>query len=385
MNFKTFYCIIIAFIYVNSSETVLKDLSSNSAATDSFNDWLFRNEITIPPSLQKKLKDKFIASIDVLHQLKKMGDHTVNEILADLQLNTIETAIFNVILSKLDGNTKSNVCVQSQNQTMNIVPEIVSITDNKNGAINIKWKLKAVPFNTETTNRLKLEWVTEEQEFDFDYTNDRVIETYKFDLETVHETKNIIINNMNANIFRLKWRSFSNTKTIKIESDRWDSVNKGQYIRVDNNIIQHIATNLWSSVYGQVICKHPYTYHWKFKIKSFALYFMFGVARVSNGYRCTNTYLGTIEKGYYAAYQNSNNVQIYNTGNDFVGQYGMQRFNKNGDTLDMYLDLTNYKLSFETGGEYSGVTIENLPQEKYRMIVSLYNKQHIELVAFDYH
>ena len=62
----------------------------------------------------------------------------------------------------------------------------------------------------------------------------------------------------------------------------------------------------------------------------------------------------------------------------------MQRFNKNGCILDMYLDLKDCKLSFKTGGQDTGVTLDGLPKEDYRMIVSLYNSQQIELVAFDY-
>merc|ERR1712129_567160 len=113
----------------------------------------------------------------------------------------------------------------------------------------------------------------------------------------------------------------------------------------------------------------------------------FGVAKVSSGDALKASYVGNGENAYYAAYQNANTTYVYdkNKGAYSGTGYGMERFNKNGCTLDMYLDLKEYELSFKTGGQDTGVVIKGLQQEDYRMIVSLYNKQQIELVAFDYH
>ena len=97
-------------------------------------------------------------------------------------------------------------------------------------------------------------------------------------------------------------------------------------------------------------------------------------------------YLGKKECGYYVAGGNhKNEAYVYNTGNDYSGQHGMHRINKSGCIFDIYLDLTNYTINFKTSGQDTGVTIRNLPKEDYRMIVSMYNEQQIEFVAFDYH
>eukprot|EP01084_Bolivina_argentea_P068471 124641_1 len=348
--------------------------------TSAFDDWLFRNGIHIPPTLKEKLETKYIASAEVLSQIKKIGDDSMTQVITELKLNIYEKAVFNVILSKLDGETGG---LQSHDHIMTIVPQIIDISDNKNGTVNIKWKLSQKPLYKDSENRLKLEWAEDEKALQFDNTNDQIIRMNKIDLESVHETKNVLVPNLTASIFRLKWRNFSNTKAIKIETDLWDTNNKGELIQILNdNIIKHTAASKWSSVYGKVVCKTGYKYHWQFKIKTFAIHFMFGVAKVSNGFACKDTYLGTKEVGYYAAYGNANTAYVYQSGAS--GEYGMKRFNKNGCVLDMYLDLTNYKLSFKTGGQDTGVVIDNLSQEDYRMIVSLYNGQQIELVAFDY-
>merc|ERR1712087_366167 len=187
-------------------------------------------------------------------------------------------------------------------------------------------------------------------------------------------------------IFMLKLCSLSNNKRMTIATDRWHTTMKGPSIAIRESVVEHTATNTWNSVYGQVVCTAPYTYHWRFKIKAFAVYFMFGVAKVSAGDALKSSYVGNGENAYYAAYNNAETAYVYDkTGGCRQGQYGMERFNKNGCTLDMYLDLKQYQLSFKTGGEDTGVVIKNLKQEDYRMVIAMYNKQQIELVAFDYH
>jgi len=196
----------------------------------------------------------------------------------------------------------------------------------------------------------------------------------------------VVIDNINAYIFRIKLCSLSNTKRMTIVTDRWHTSMKGPHISIRESVVEHTAVNKWDSVYGQVVCSAPYTFHWRFKIKAFAIYFMFGVAEVSAGDALKETHLGSACNGYYAAHNNATKAHVYDkTKGNYGGEYGMSRFNKNGCTIDMVLDLKQYQLSFKTGGEDTGVVIKDLKQEDYRMVISLYNKQQIELVAFDYH
>ena len=315
-----------------------------------------------------------------------MDNATLQSVIDELQLGAIEKAIFNVILSKVGGSEGSSSTGQNvSGQIMTIVPEILSISDNKNGAVNIKWKLVQKALDKDIKNQLKLEWAEDEKALDFDYTNDQIIDLNRIDLNVVHESNNVSVKNINANKFRLKWRNFSAVKTLKLESDRWDADNKGKHIQIDGNIIKHTATTAWSTAYGQVICKAPFTYHWQFKIKSFAVHMMFSVVRFDDGYKQKDTYLGNGHSPVY--YHQSGNTHFYNhyRGSDVSGDYGYNRFAKNGAVLDMYLDLKDYKLTYKTGGQDIGYSFDNLPQENYRMAVSLYNKQQIELIAFDYH
>ena len=345
--------------------------------TQSPNSWARHHGIEIPPSLQEKMDAKYIGSIAVLSELVKMGKDSLLKVTDGLELDLIEKAIFNAMLSKL---------AQGQPPIMSITPEIISITDNKNGAVNIQWKLLSNAFEGDITNQLRLEWAEDDNGMRFDHTKGKFMDSdNQIELETIYETSNILIHDVNANLFRLNWCSVSNTKDINMKTENWDSIYKGKHISVQGNVIQHTAEDSWCGIYGQVVCKSPYIYHWKFKLKAFADNFMFGVSRMSNKYRARNGHPGKDNIGYSVLSRDT--VYVYNTGNhqDFVGKYGIQRFNKNGCELDMYLDLTNYKLSFKTGGQDTGVVIQDLAQENYRMIVSLYNKQQIELVAFDYH
>ena len=286
----------------------------------------------------------------------------MTEIIDKLKLNLIEEAVFEVILSKVDAKQGgAEECSTLSTQILTISPEIVALTDNKNGGINIKWKLKTQRVNLDGENRLQLEYAVNEQELDFGHGNSKSIDFHNIDLNSEYETRNVVIDNINANIFRLKWNNFGNIKELKIETDLWDQNHKGQHIQVHGNVIRHTATTTWSSIYGRVLCKAPYTYHWRFKIKAFAIYFMFGISRESDNYSVVNSYLGATNNafGYYAANSNNNQAHVYHLGAN--GQFGMQRFNKNGCVLDMYLDLKNYKLSFKTGGQDTGVVIDDLP------------------------
>lgn len=112
---------------------------------------------------------------------------------------------------------------------------------------------------------------------------------------------------------------------------------------------------------------------------------MFTAVTVSQGYKNKDT---CISSGYSPVYyHHDNTTYLYNSyrGNSVEGEYGFKRLAKNGGILDMYLDLKNYKLSYKTGGQDIGYCFDNLPQENYRMVVTLHNnQQQIELIAFDY-
>eukprot|EP00486_Rosalina_sp_Unknown_P014322 CAMPEP_0201595176 /NCGR_PEP_ID=MMETSP0190_2-20130828/192264_1 /ASSEMBLY_ACC=CAM_ASM_000263 /TAXON_ID=37353 /ORGANISM="Rosalina sp." /LENGTH=145 /DNA_ID=CAMNT_0048055069 /DNA_START=29 /DNA_END=466 /DNA_ORIENTATION=- len=135
-----------------------------------FENWLIQNDISIPPSLKKKLEENYVASAKVLAKIKKKGDNAVKEVMDKLKLDLIEEAVFEVILSTADeeGNT-SGQGAGPGSQIMTIVPEIVSISDNKNGAVNIEWKLTAQRLNNNADNQVQLEWAEEEKELDFDH------------------------------------------------------------------------------------------------------------------------------------------------------------------------------------------------------------------------
>ena len=379
---------LLAWLCVHNFDTV-------SATVDTFkgnqcpNSWARHHGIEIPPSLKEKMDAKYIGSIAVLSELVKIGEHSLSKVMEELELDIIEKAIFNAMLSKLAQGHNDDTCKCLQPPIMSINPEIISVTDNENGSVNIKWKLLSRIFEGDMTNRLKLEWAKDQKEMHWD---GKLIDGLskmelgnQIELDTIYRISNIFIHDVNANLFRLNWCSVSDTKDINMKTENWDSIYKGKHIFVQGNVIQHTAEDSWCGIYGKVVCKSPYTYHWQIKLNAFADNFMFGVSRMSNKYRARNGHPGKDNIGYRVLSRDT--VYVYNTGNhqDFVGKYGIQRFNKNGCELDMYLDLTNYKLSFKTGGQDTGVVIQDLIQENYRMIVSLYNKQQIELVAFDYH
>eukprot|EP01083_Nonionella_stella_P059096 154657_1 len=116
------------------------------------------------------------------------------------------------------------------------------------------------------------------------------------------------------------------------------------------------------SIYGTVECKPPYIYHWKFRIKTYKYYLMFGVEKVGNNYGLEQTYAGARGAVYYSRVDTA---YIYHTqdGNKITGDYGSKRLNKNGGELDMYLDLSCFEIRFETNRQDVGYKIQNLSEE----------------------
>merc|ERR1719295_1780288 len=101
-----------------------------------FTKWLAKKEIEMPPAMLEKMKKNFVASCGVLTQLKKLGDSALSSVVSDLQLTFIEKAILGLILSKLEGSESGQgtaLTGTASSALMGVVPEVVSMTDNKNG------------------------------------------------------------------------------------------------------------------------------------------------------------------------------------------------------------------------------------------------------------
>eukprot|EP01083_Nonionella_stella_P025992 71586_1 len=348
-----------------------------------FDEWLFRNEIRIPRSLREKLFQYHLDSVNVLTALKAAND--IDGALQLLNLDVIQKAIFTAITNKVGVSVSDNSTSNEGAHSKSITPQLLSLKDNNDGTVDIKVKLIEAEMGTALKRALRLEWADDEKALDIGSKTGINLGSNDMELNTEHELKNIAVKS-NADVFRLSmiWKRIGNIKPLALRVEKWDLNHKGDVISVNDNTIKHVGTgNAWRSIYGTVECKAPYIYHWKFRIKTYGVYFMFGVEKVGNNYGLEQTHVGTKGAAYYSA---GDTVYCYHTqdGNNISGDYGSKRLNKNGGELDMYLDLSCFEVRFETNGQDVGYKIQNLSEENYRMVTSPYTPgTRLELVQFD--
>eukprot|EP01084_Bolivina_argentea_P131009 231267_1 len=312
-----------------------------------FDKWLFRNGIRISPSLKDKLTNNHLDSVDVLQELKAMNGLT--EASRIMNLNIIEKSVFSVIIRKIQ------VVDNISSKIVAITPSFISAKDNKNGTVDLKLKLIQSPLKNDGNNQLTLEWAEDEKCFSGAEAG-IVVNLNNIDIDTIQEIKNIPTK-FNANALRLVWRNYGNVKPLKLRCEKWDAKHCANIISVSGDIIKHCGSkDEWCSIYGTIICKYGFEYHWKFKVKTYKHYFMFGIEKVTNQYGLENSYAGAKGVVYYSRPEIT---YIYPTqnGKSFKGDYGCKRMNHNGGELDMYLDLKNWELRFETDGVDVGYKI----------------------------
>eukprot|EP01083_Nonionella_stella_P105244 302630_1 len=353
-----------------------------------FDEWLFQNGIRISRSLREKLFHHHLDSVDVLTELKAAND--IESALQLLNLDVIQKAIFSAIIRKVpvlvSHNSLSNEGAQHNGtQPKSITPQLLSLKDNNDGTVDIKVKLVEAEVDPALKGSLRLEWADDEKALDMGSKTGINLGSNDMELNTEHELKNIAVKS-NADVFRLSmiWKRIGNIKPLALRVEKWDLNHKGDVISVNDNTIKHVGTgNAWRSIYGTVECKAPYIYHWKFRIKTYGVHFMFGVEKVGNNYGLEQTYAGAKGAVYYS-YDDTTYIYHTQDGNHITGDYGSKRLNKNGGELDMYLDLSCFEVRFETNGQDVGYKIQNLSEENYRMVTSPYTPgTRLELVQFD--
>eukprot|EP01083_Nonionella_stella_P239340 837752_1 len=346
-----------------------------------FDEWLCQNGIRIPRSLREKLFHHHLDSVDVLTALK--ASNHVEGALQILNLDVIQEAIFTAITNKIRVAVSHNSPSNEGAQSKSITPQLLSLKDNNDGTVDIKVKLVETDAESALKGALRLEWADDEKTLDIGSKTGINLGSNDMELNTEHELKNVAVKS-NADVFRLIWRRIGNIKPLTLRVEKWDVNHKGDVISVDDNTIKQGGSgDAWRSIYGTIECKPPYIYHWKFRIKTYGVHFMFGVEKVGNNYGLEQTHVGTKGAAYYSA---GDTVYLYPTqdGNNISGDYGSKRLNKNGGELDMYLDLSCFELRFETNGQDVGYKIQNLSEENYRMVTSPYTPgTRIELVQFD--
>ena len=162
------------------------------------------------------------------------------------------------------------------------------------------------------------------------------------------------------------------------EIDRWNANKMSNLIEFnhDTQTIKNISTNTehandWQTAYGETLCKHPNIYHWKLKIDKLRgnKEIMIGVIYDT----LDITLLGDLaDDGAFVFWSRRWGTCCYESATYRNWDYG--QILKDGDIIDITLDLKSYTLSFMINNKSYGVAL-GIPRDKaYHFAVSLGDK-----------
>ena len=163
-------------------------------------------------------------------------------------------------------------------------------------------------------------------------------------------------------------------------SDQWDPNCKASAFVIENENVVRNTMSTWKSVFGQQSCEAPYKYHWTLKIVA-------KLTDVSNAWpplvgiqndaqtKRTDDYF-TSGTSTYALICGHAKLTVDGS----CGKSYGAKWTKEGDVLDIYLDMTKRTLSFGINGTKYGVA-HNVNAGKYRLALSLYNGRKVQMIS----
>eukprot|EP01084_Bolivina_argentea_P269755 458532_1 len=283
------------------------------------------------------------------------------------------------------------------NISANPIPILLSLNNNgKNFVVEVQWKLPSNymgTINIKKTQKLRIEWSGSKQLLwnhkEFIISLDNKKENNK------SENGQIQLINVGDNgryIFKIKhyyfnsWSKNSNTKSITISGisfDYWDNIYHGNNISVEGKCIVKKNNIGYESAFLSNIAMNN-IHKWKFKVegghKSGSTR-IFGVWRINNNNNNNNN--NNIDENKQNEFEN-NKIDInkvlntYFTNEKLVNPNSDQSYGKpfgdkcrEGDEIDMILDLGKLKLFYKLNGIMYGKPID-IARANYRACVSFY-------------
>ena len=157
--------------------------------------------------------------------------------------------------------------------------------------------------------------------------------------------------------------------------DQWNTEFVGKYLKLkdDNLTVTNTCNIKEGNAFGTIICEKG-CYKWKFKINHVDARYpaiCIGIWRMQKDKTPpTDEYFTKGKEQGYAYYLKGYKTTIER--GDCGDKYGIKC--KNGDIIQMILDLDKLALSFKVNGVDYGVAFNNIKQAKYKAAIWLYHE-----------
>lgn len=282
-------------------------------------------------------------------------------------------------------------------------PILMTLKDNHNGHVSVQWKLsEKVNFKHVNDCKLKVEWATTDQAKDFDddekwqYSTEFHLNAHKLNqLKYNH----VATPNQTAKyVFRIQyfdgynWSQSSNLQTILITKhvsefcEKWDEWSMGRGLQIDGNSVECTseADGYKSILLSTVVSKGVHS--WTFVIDKSSEWSYFNLIGVWKA-GCTPITEECYEQGGHRSYSMLLNGPCLADPSKSLKhlrskQYGVKNV-KNGQTVEMILDLLNYTLSFKTNDIDHGKAF-SVEKTSYRAAASLHVGSKYTLSSYQY-
>ena len=169
--------------------------------------------------------------------------------------------------------------------------------------------------------------------------------------------------------------------------DKWDINCKSQHIQIKDNVIT--GHNLdYQTAFLHTICKSPNKYHWRFKIELFNGKYaswnnLIGVYKLNDrplpSLSVENDFVHMDNCGYAFVSSSGELTDASSPGDYCVNgtvlntEFGIAC--KQGDTIEMTLDLTQWTIGYVINGKDYGVAFRDIEKCDYRAAVCVYGTE----------
>lgn len=173
-----------------------------------------------------------------------------------------------------------------------------------------------------------------------------------------------------SHYYNTKWSKNSNTKSIAINGiyfDVWDAHKHGNNVQIEGKCVHKCHTSGYESAFLSNLAIHG-IHHWQFRIeaghKNASSKRIFGIWRVNDeSVQMIDAVLDT--------YFTNEEIVDLNVGQVYGKAFGNANIHQKGDTIDMFLDLNNFKLFYKRNNAMYGKPIV-VKEGRYRAVVSFY-------------
>ena len=291
--------------------------------------------------------------------------------------NTINVKFNNDLINK-NINSIGNVFID-------IIPIIISLSDNKDCTIAVKWKLDGYIDDHKHNKKLSISWNETKSDDIEEFEENKWQNTKEIHLNNNKNEDSINIpidNQITSYSFAIKyfngnqWSQFSKTKCISITeivnlTDSWDEHFKANYLEIDDKSIINTADGY---EYGSAYLKrvvYDGIHKWKFRIDKYRSgWQLIGVFKTKYN-AITQTYFERNQNQSYGFVLNNGWLSDPQTNGGKLKDYGVKCVD--GDIVEMTLNMIDLCLSFKINDIDYGKAFD-VEQTSYKAAVTLRNK-----------